>query len=136
MNCLTDTSAWSLLLRRKPTGSQEHPIARSLRAQIEGPATVYLTGIIYQELLQGIRLEKQRLQLIKLMASFPMLNPVRVTHERAARLRDRCLREGITVSTIDVLIAQIAIDFECALLSTDRDFQAIAKHSALRVLEA
>jgi predicted nucleic acid-binding protein len=70
------------------------------------------------------------------LAPFQMLGPTRMTHERAAHLRDRCLRAGVTVSTVDVLIAQVAIDFSCALLSADRDFRMIAKYSALRVLES
>ncbi len=136
MNCLPDTSAWSMLLRRRRPGSQDHPVARLLRSQLEGTGSVFLTGIIYQEVLQGIRLEKQRLQLIKLLAPLPMLDPVRMTHERAARLRGRCLSAGVTVSTIDVLIAQVAIDFDCALLSADQDFQAIAEHSRLHMVRA
>lgn len=136
MNCLPDTSAWSLLLRRRPAGFEEHPVARSLRKQLEQSSSVFLTGVIYQEVLQGVRLEKQRLELIKHLAPFSMLDPDRLTHERAARLKDRCLRAGISVSTIDVLIAQVAIDFGCALLTADEDFQAIAKHSRLQLVAA
>ncbi len=94
---------------------------------------MFLTGIVYQEVLQGMRLERQRRELIRFLNPLPMLHPKRATHERAARLRDHCLRKGVTISTVDVLIAQVAIDFDCILLTTDEDFSAVAKHSRLRL---
>ncbi len=133
MNCLPDTSAWSVLLRRRPTTALEHPVAEALRRQLEGEASVFLTGIVYQEVLQGVRIERQRRELIRFLSPFPMLDAQRATHERAARLRDQCLRKGVTISTVDVLIAQVAIDFDCVLLTTDEDFSAIARHSRLRL---
>jgi predicted nucleic acid-binding protein len=42
-------------------------------------------------------------------------------------LADRCRRKGITVTTNDALIAQLAIERRCRLLTSDGDFQDIAK---------
>jgi predicted nucleic acid-binding protein len=134
MKCLPDTSAWSLLFRRRGAASSEDPVALALRRQIEGEGEVVLTGIVLQEVLQGVRQEKQRAELSTLLRPFPMLNPNRETHEEAARLRDRCLRRGISAATIDVLIAQLAIENDCVLLTADGDFTQIASVCELQLL--
>jgi len=95
---------------------------------------VFLAGIIYQEVLQGVRVERQRRELIRRLEPFPLLEPTRATYERAARLRDRCMRAGVTLSTVDILIAQVALDGDCALLTADADFRAVAAHAPLRLL--
>ncbi len=107
---------------------------RKVRDLIEGENRVFLTGIVYQEILQGVRSDRQRRDLVRRLRPFPMLDPSRETHEAAARLRDRCLSRGVTVSTVDALIAQVVIENRCALLTTDQDFAAIARHTPLRIL--
>lgn len=135
MNVLVDTSAWSLLLRRRSSeDAPELPVARTLRQLILGEERVFLTGIVYQEILQGVRVERQRREMVRQLQPFPLLEATRATYERAARLRDRCLTKGVTPSTIDVLIAQVAIDGGCVLLTADSDFNAISAHSSLRLL--
>ena len=53
------------------------------------------------------------------------------TYERAARMFFDLRRQGITPrSTIDVLIALIAVDNRLLLLHNDRDFDAIAEKTA------
>jgi predicted nucleic acid-binding protein len=131
---LVDTSAWSPLLRhRRPAAAEEPAVARKLREHIEARARIYLTGIIYQELLEGFRLERDRARLINHLRAFPMLQPSRATHEGAARLRDRCLKAGVSLSTGDALVAQVAIDNRCALLTADDDFRQIAGQVPLRL---
>lgn len=107
-----------------------------LRRLIIGEDRVFLTGLVYQEILQGVRVERQRRELVRRLQPFPLLEATRTTYERAARLRDRCLAKGVTPSTIDVLIAQLAIEGDCAVLTADADFEAIAAHSSLRLLRA
>jgi len=52
----------------------------------------------------------------------------------AARLYFVCRRKGVTVrSTIDCLIAAIAIEHKALLLHDDRDFDAIARYTKLRI---
>ena len=135
MNVLPDTSAWSMLLRRRPAaGSPEPREASVLRQAIESQERVFLLGVVCQEVLQGVRSEAQRSDLTRRLAPFPMIQPERATYERAAALWDRCARGGATVSTVDVLIAQAALDHDCALLTDDGDFMLIAQHAPLRLL--
>ncbi len=97
---------------------------------------VFLTGVIYQELLTGFRSEPRRAELIQKLAPFELLQPRRETHEQAARLADKCLRKGVTPSTVDVLIAQLAIERDCTLLTADADFSSIARCVRLKLAPA
>ncbi|MBM9547801.1 VapC toxin family PIN domain ribonuclease, partial [Leptospira sp. 201903074] len=55
-------------------------------------------------------------------------------HILAAQLRNDLAKKGITVASIDILIAQIAISNNLILASYDSDFEKIAKNSKLRTL--
>ena len=54
MSWLVDTSVWSLALRRE-SGLQDHPKTVALKEALLGTDPVYTTGLILQELLQGLR---------------------------------------------------------------------------------
>jgi hypothetical protein len=57
------------------------------------------------------------------------------THVAAARIYYDCRRRGLTVrSTLDCVIAQIAIEHGVPLLHDDRDYDAIAHVRALKTL--
>ena len=64
-------------------------------------------------------------------AALPLVIPNREDHISAAELRNSCRRKGVQAETIDVLFAQLCIRHELLMLSTDRDFERIAEHSAL-----
>ncbi len=55
---------------------------------------------------------------------------------RWAELRNRCRRAGVQVGTIDALIAQLCVRHQLMLLTTDRDFDYVAKHCALKLWRA
>ena len=135
MRVLADTSAWSLLLRRQPNDDQSH-VTALFREYLEEGVPVFIAGIIYQELLAGFRSEPRRAELIHKLEPFELLQPGRGTHEKAARLADRCLRKGVKTGTIDVLIAQLAIERDCTLLTADDDFHAIARCVHLKIAPA
>jgi predicted nucleic acid-binding protein len=111
-------------------------VAALLREYLEDGVPVFLTGIICQELLTGFRSEPRRAELIHKLAPFELLQPRRETHEKAARLADRCLRKGVKTGTVDVLIAQLAIERDCTLLTADDDFRAIARCVHLKLAPA
>lgn len=134
MRVLADTTAWSMLLRRE--GSGHSPVAAALKRYLEGGVPVFLTGVIYQELLTGFRNEPRRRELIRRLEPFELLQPRRETHELAARLADRCQRKGVTTSAVDVLIAQLAIERDCTLLTADSDFHSIARCVRLKLAPA
>ncbi len=62
-----------------------------------------------------------------------MISPSRATHVDAALLRNHCRRNGVQAGTIDALIAQLCMENELTLLTTDKDFGHIARFSTLRL---
>lgn len=131
MTLLVDTSVWSLAFRRNV--AEALPEVGALRTALESSEGVVITGLILQELLQGFSGPRAREQLLARFSALPMLSPARVDHIEAAALRNRCRKAGVQAGTIDALIAQLCIRHELTLLTTDRDFARIAKHSALRI---
>lgn len=131
MNLFVDTSVWSLALRRDRPA--ESPAIDMLAAALLGGDTVVTTGIVLQELLQGFSGARAQAQIIERFHALPMLTPSRDTHIAAAQLRNACRRRGVQLGTVDALLAQLCIEHELSLLTTDRDFTHAARHLPLRL---
>ncbi len=84
-----------------------------------------ITSVIYQELLQGAKNKKEYELLdeyLRCQRFFHPVDPV-TSYEKAAMIYFLCRKKGITVrSTIDCLIAQVAIEQNLLLLQNDKDF--------------
>ena len=51
----------------------------------------------------------------------------------AARLTNTCRQSGVQLGSVDALLAQLAIANDLALLTTDRDFENVARLVPLRL---
>lgn len=96
----------------------------------------WITSLVYQELLQGARDEKE-FDILRVYISSQFFchptDPI-ASYEKAAKIFFDCKRKGITIrSTIDCLIAQIAIEHNIPLLHDDDDFVKIAKIAPLKL---
>jgi len=131
MSLLVDTSVWSLALRRDRPA--ESPVVVLLRRALEGDSVVLTTGIVLQELLQGVRGPKGREAIIGRFAALPFVVPDRQDHIEAALLHTACRGKGLQLGTIDALLAQLCLRHDLTLLTTDRDFSRIAGVVPLRV---
>jgi len=84
-----------------------------------------INDFIYQEILQGAKSQKEFESLKEYFETVPsyFLRHGSVSYERAAILNIRCRNAGVTIrSTIDLLIAETAIENDVFLLHNDRDF--------------
>ena len=131
MDVFVDTSVWSLALRRDVITDQ--PAVERLREALEAGEGVFTTGLVLQELLQGFGGPKARDAIVERFAALPLLVPDRTDHVQAAELRNACRRNGVQVGTIDALFAQLCLRHELMMLSTDRDFELMARHVDLRL---
>lgn len=122
---LIDTSVWIPYLR----GVRSEPVGK-LETILDEGHSFGITSAIYQEVLQGADSEISFARLDRYLRSqlfYHPLDPLE-SYTEAARIYSRCRRAGITVrSTLDCLIARVAIENELLLLHDDRDFPAIAK---------
>ena len=132
---LLDTSVLSRAFRRKRPAPPEQRLSAALQRLIEGDADLGLPGIVLQEVLTGIRLEKQFADLERrLTTGFAIVHPTTTNHVDAARLRNTCVSKGLNVSGTDCLIATLAISGHHQLFALDDDFRAIARYSTLELL--
>jgi predicted nucleic acid-binding protein len=132
LNILVDTSVWSLSLRRQ--SKDNLPEIQQLQSLILAGETVHITGIILQEILQGLRNDQHFKKLKRYLESFSLILPTRETHVNAATIYTKCRSSGIQTSTVDCLIASIAINHDCYLFTTDKDFTYIANLVPLQLL--
>jgi len=129
---LVDTSVWLDFFQNQPTQAVElfeEILAENLPFGI--------TGVIYQEVLQGADSPRDFSKLQDYLATqkfYHPLDPI-LSYEQAANLYFNCRRQGITIrGTIDCLIAQIAIEHNLRILHSDRDFIQIATvHKKLKL---
>ena len=122
---LVDTSVFIHYFHNHST-----PGADYLDQLIQQERTFGINEYIYQELLQGSRDEKEFTTLKMYLSDIPIysLKFGVQSFENAARLNFRCRRKGITIrSTIDLLIAETAIENDLYLLHDDTDYVNMAK---------
>ena len=125
---LVDSSVWIEYLSHYTS-----KVTSKLEELIRPANRVAIAGIIYQEVLQGIRNQHSIYLTQKLLERFPCLIPTLRTHLRAAEIfRDLALR-GKTPSSIDTIIAALAMENNVQLFTLDRDFRRIETHSNLKL---
>ena len=129
---LVDTSALLPFLAGRSTRASE-AVAKALSEGLE----IGLAPVVVQEILQGARDESEWRRLKGYLQTQIILAPLDplATHVAAARIYYDCRRRGLTVrSTLDCVVAQIAIEHGVPLLHDDRDYDAIAHVRALKTL--
>lgn len=127
---LIDTSAFIEFLNH--TGARED---RLLEGFILGNEDIGLPEIALTEILQGIRDDAEHDEVKSSLLAFPLFGlRDENSYIAAAGLYRKCRKKGYTVrSTVDLVIAQIAIEQKAPLLHRDGDFDAIARVSSLKV---
>jgi hypothetical protein len=122
---LVDTSVLIDLFK----GSSNTPV-KKFRKVLTQRIPFGITSFIYQEVLQGAKSDQEYAllrQYLETQNFFQPLYPVK-TFENAAKIYFNCRKKGITIrSTIDCLIAQLAIEHNLLLLHHDSDFDRIAR---------
>ena len=132
MRLFVDTSVWSLALRRDRPG--ESPYVERLDSALDGGDSVFVTGIVLQEILQGFAGPRARDRIIEAFSALPLITPTREDHIDAAELRNACRRRGIQLGTIDALLAQLCVRHDLAMFTADRDFEHAADVVPLRLV--
>ncbi len=123
---LIDTSVLSLAYRRRIKTSPEPPLVQTFRRLVEEDQPIAIPGIVLQELLSGVRTPSEFERLQELMEGFPLLIATHEHHVGAAKIANACRREGIASSTVDCLIASMAVAVKSQLFTGDDDFERMA----------
>ena len=84
-----------------------------------------LAGVVITEVLQGLKRDVSRLE--HYLSQWDMLEPKGFSTYREAAVIFRAARaKGVAVTTIDALIAAIALEHGATLFTLDKDFSRLA----------
>ncbi len=122
---LIDTSVWIDYFR----GKSNKPV-QFFTSILDKNVPFGITNIIYQEILQGASTEKDFNKLNQYLSTQIFYHPKRdlLSYQTSAKIYFNGRRNGITIrSTIDCLIAQIAIENKLILVHNDKDFVQMQK---------
>ncbi len=126
-NVLVDTSVWISFFRRG-----DPKISLKLKQLLRTGNPMY-TGLVAAELIRGAKTKNELDALEELFNSIGYIE-IKEEYFRSAGDLGRLLsQKGITVGTVDLLIAQIALMNEIALFTLDTHFAALARHTSLRI---
>jgi len=126
---LVDTSAWVEYLRG--TGS---PTSIRVRGYRDLTDELGITDVVVMELLASADSPGAEQRVEAIADGLPLLPVESVDYVEAAALYRRCRLRGETVRKLDdCLIAAVAIRNDVPVLHNDRDFDVLARHTALRV---
>ena len=117
---LVDTSVWVDFLN-----SARGPAGDELERLISHNAPLVLPGLVVTEVLQGLKREVALVT--KLLAQWPLVEPGGFAgYETAAAVFRRARERGVALSTVDALLAAVALEYDAALFTLDRDFDRLA----------
>lgn len=126
---IVDSNAWADFFN-----GVEAPHVSRLDAALRDEEDLAVLPIIVAEVIQGFRTETGFRHAEEVLVSLPVIHPTLDCHVRAAGLYRSLRGQGVTVrGAVDCVIAQVCLDLEAHLLSPDRDFEQIARHSPLRL---
>lgn len=130
MEILVDSSVWIDFFN----GIKGRESA-ALYELLETESPLCICDIILAEVLQGFRKDKEFEAAKGHLLQFPVYTLVSPDgYVRAAELYRGCRRKGLTIRTVDCLIAQTAIDHGLTLLHKDNDFDRMSAVSNLSMV--
>jgi predicted nucleic acid-binding protein len=122
---LVDSSVWIDFLSSSPGAA-----GAELRRLIEEAEPLALAGVIITEVLQGLTQDASVIE--RFLGMWEMLEPRGLaTYREAAAIFRIARAKGISLTTIDSLIAAIALEHRATVFTLEKDFSRIARISAL-----
>ena len=131
MTVLVDTTVWIDFFSDRPG-----PHVATLQELIENDEDLCLCGVVLAEVLQGIRSNSDLRKTKEYFEALIFLPMQQATFVAAADIYRSLRKKGITIrKPVDCMIASVAIEHDLPLLHNDRDFDQIAKHSKLKIMQ-
>jgi len=120
MKVIVDTGVWSLALRK--ANVRHDPFVAELEELLK-EGRVQMIGPIRQEILSGVRSEKQFEMLRDRLRAFPDLILEASDYETAAEFYNQCREKGVQGSNTDYLICALSVRHKMSILTLDKDFE-------------
>jgi predicted nucleic acid-binding protein len=122
---LVDSSVWIDFFSSAPGRA-----GNELRRMIEDAEPFALTGMVVAEILQGLTRDVSRIE--HYLSQWELLEPRGFrTYREAAAIFRLGRGKGVSLTTIDALIAAIALEHRASVFTLDEDFSRIARLTGL-----
>ena len=122
---LVDSSVWIDFFNTAPGRA-----GAELRRMIRDAEPFALTGVVVTEILQGLTRDVSRIA--NYLSQWDLLEPSGFrTYREAAEIFRLGLARGMSLTTIDVLIAAVALEHRASVFTRDKDFGRIARLTGL-----
>jgi predicted nucleic acid-binding protein len=124
---LVDSSVWVDFFSSSPGAA-----GRELRRLIADAEPICLTGLIIAEVLQGLTREVERIEAY--LRLWELAEPRGFdSYRNAARLFRFARSKGVTLTTVDTLIATVALEQSAIVFTLDKDFGRISVLAGLAI---
>ena len=126
---VVDTAVWAAWFNAEKNGYTER-----LRRALDAEEDLGIAPDILTEVLQGFRTDAGFRAASAMLLEVPLLSLDADGYVAAAQLFRSLRKRGVTVrGAVDCIIAQTCLAAGAELLSPDRDFAAMARHTGLRM---
>jgi len=124
---LVDSSVWIDFFSSAPGRA-----GNELRRMINEAEPFALAGVVVTEILQGLTRDASRVE--QYLTQWDLLEPSGFrTYREAAAIFRIGRAKGVSLTTIDVLIAAIALEHRASVFTLDKDFSRIARLTGLPI---
>ena len=122
---LVDSSVWIDFFSSAPSRAGDE-----LRRMISDAEPLALTGVVITEILQGLTRDARPIE--QYLSQWDLLEPSGFrTYREAAAIFRLGRAKGVSLTTIDVLIAAVALEHRARVFTLDKDFTRIARLTGL-----
>jgi predicted nucleic acid-binding protein len=122
---LIDSSVWIDFFSTAPGRA-----GGELRRMIADSESFALTGVVITEILQGLTRDASRIE--RYLSQWDLLEPSGFrTYREAAAIFRLGRAKGVSLTTMDVLIAAVALEHGASVFTLDKDFYRIAHLTGL-----
>lgn len=124
-----DSSVWVDFFTTSPG-----PAGNELRRLIDDSEPFALTGVVVAEVLQGLTRDAAPIE--GFLRQCDMLEPIGFrTYGKAAAIYRAARARGISLTTLDTLIAAIALEHGARVFTLDQDFSRMARIADLALYQ-
>lgn len=126
---LIDTSVWISYFQSNAPAHVSDIVDEALERR-----EVCVPKIVFAELIQGARSEKDLIAIREFLDAFTILEEGDNTWEKSGKLSYALKKKGKTINLADCYIAVLAKENNCSVLTLDKHFREIRKEIGIKLV--